>query len=264
MCGTGTEALPTPAHLPHMSTPAQPRRRDGRFGHTTRVEAAVRLTGASPHGPTDTLLGAEPPLVEHDGVFHVGTFEVADKQDWSYEGLGLSVSVDPDDWAHIARLPGPAWCVTRPDGGPLRFVSWHDLPDHARDRVRAWGADQGWLTQETRFRLTYFDDEADCVVWSDFSTRDEAADEAEAMDLDPDDPANSLTETLVWRPTAAFPDSRVDPEDDPTDVLLAHHVRLERPDLDGVWWNDTYAPESLSCPRGVLVHDLASYQRRLA
>lgn len=38
--------------------------------------------------------------------YHVGTLKKEDKRNDSYEGLGLSVSICPDAWRKIAKLPG--------------------------------------------------------------------------------------------------------------------------------------------------------------
>lgn len=232
----------------------------GQFGASTRAEAGLALPGP---GVGDPVLG-EPPLVALDEAFHVGTLDAADRADWSYEGEGLSISLHPDDWAQIARLGGPTWTLTRPDGEPLRLVSWHDLDDDTRDAIRAWGAEQGWVEQQTVYRVTYLgmDDNGEDVICSfECATAEDAEAEAEGYEVDPEHPDTDFLVTSAWRPTARFPDQRISADCDPTDVLLAHYIREQRPDLDGVWWDDEYDPYALSAPRGVLVHDLDGYTR---
>lgn len=243
----------------------------GQFAASARGEAAVGLLdrepATAPEPAPDPVLG-EPALVTFDEVAHVGTLDATDRQDWSYEGEGLSVSVNPDDWSAIARLgDAPTWTLTRTDGEPLRFVSWHDLDPRARTAVRAWGTEQGWIAEKTVYRVTYLgmdDNGYDTICSFEATTAEDAEEEAALCDVDPDHPDTDFLVTTAWRPTADFPDRRIGRDDDPTDVLLAHYVREQRPDLDGVWWADAYAPESLSCPRGVLVHDLDGYRRRSA
>lgn len=205
----------------------------------------------------DPVLGT-PTLVGTGHVFHVGTLNAADREAVSYEGDGLSVSVDPDDWAQIARLPGDTWSLERPDGAPLRFVSWHDFDHESRDRVRAWAADKGWVAQRDIHRLTYVDADSGEDVTLDFDHFEEACETVDDEFLDD----YQITATTAWRATHAFGE-RIAFRDqvDPTDVLLGAYIREHRPDLDGVWWADDHDPERLSAPRGVLVHDLDGYTR---
>lgn len=231
-----------------------PRDSGGRFAEYATAEVTdVDLSDPAP----DPVLG-EPTLVGVGTVFHVGTLNAVDRADWSYEGEGLSVSVDPDDWAGIARLSGDTWSMERPDGEPLRFVSWHDFDEEARNRVRTWAAEKGWVTERDIYRLTYTDADSGERTWVDTATAEEAQDEVEVHYLDD----YEITATTAWRATTDFPE-RIAFRDqvDPTDVLLAAYIRENRPDIDGVWWADDHAPEVLSCPRGVLVHDLDGYDR---
>lgn len=224
----------------------------GQFAASARDEAQVRLDAG-----TDPL--PEPlPVIEHEQVFHVGTLDGSDRKAASYEGDGLSVSIHPDDWAQIAKLPGATHRIQAEDQ-PLRFVSFHDLDPEARDRLRAWGAEQGWMTERQVYRVSYFDDEWDDVISMEFDDPAEAEAEATALDLDPDDEHTAFVTTSAWRPTPDFPAERVNTDSDPTDLLLAHYVREHRPDIDGIWWEDTYAPEHLSAPRGVLVREPGDY-----
>ena len=231
-----------------------PRDSGGRFTEYATGEAPdLDLTAPT----ADPVLGT-PTLVGSGAVYHVGTFDPADREAVSYEGDGLSVSVDPDDWASIARLPGDTWSLERPDGEPLRFVSWHDFDDDARDRVRAWAAEKGWITQREVQRLTYLDPDTEETTTAEFSSFEEACEEVDAMWLDD----YRIDATTVWRATDDFGE-RIAFRDqvDPTDVLLGSYIRENRPDLDGVWWADDHDPENLSAPRGVLVHDLDAYER---
>lgn len=213
----------------------------GQFTASARTEGGVIL--ASP----DPVLGTDPPLVEFDEVYHVGTLDAADRKGGSYEGEGLSVSLHPDEWSQIAKLPGQTWTLERADGDPLRLVSWHDLDDVVRGQAR------GWVRREEVYVLRKWDDEYEQWLSFEFLTREEAEAEAEFAEDD-------IASDVSWRATDDFP-GRVYTDVDCSDVLLAAYVRHERPDLDGVWWEDDYDPDVLSCPRGVLVHDLDRYER---
>lgn len=195
------------------------------------------------------------PLLVFPEVFHVGSINPADRTSASYEGEGLSISIHPADWTRIARLGGnPTWVLRHPDRTPLRFVSWHDLSLSDRDALRQWGQDRGWVEQRQVYRVSWFDDEFDDTLSMDFATEAEAREEAESAD-------SEVEAVAVWRPTAAFPAPRIGTDADPSDALLSLWVAEQRPDIDGVWWDDTYDPLRLSCPRGVLVHDVSRYER---
>lgn len=199
------------------------------------------------------------PLVSLDEVFHVGTLNIDDRADWSYEGDGLSVSIHPDEWAQIAKLGRTTWVIRKPEWEDLTFVSWHDLSSEDRDALRQWAHARGWVEQRQVFRVSWEDADWHDTVSMDFDSEPEACVEAEFRIQNEDTDAR-VEPVTVWRPTATFPESRTSRDADPTDVLLAVYVRETRPDLDGVWWDDDFDPEGLSCPRGVLVHDLSRYQ----
>lgn len=198
------------------------------------------------------------PVVAFAEVFHVGTLNEAERKDASHEGDGVSVSLHPDDWISIARLGrGPVWSFDRADDEPLRFLDWHNLTSEQRDGLRTWGASQGWVTRRQVYNVLWEDEDwPGETIFMPFDSEDEARYEAEGRDDARIQPATA------WRPTDTFPEARIDADVDPSDILAALYVREYRPDLDGVWWEDTYAPELLSCPRGVLVHDLGAYERR--
>ena len=46
------------------------------------------------------------PVRKFSHVFHIGTFDIQNRKDFSYEGAGLSVSRDPEAWYKIAKLGG--------------------------------------------------------------------------------------------------------------------------------------------------------------
>lgn len=200
------------------------------------------------------------PLITFDEVYHVGAFTHADRADWSYEGDGLSVSVHPDEWAQIAKLGRTTWVLRKPEWADITFASWHDLTTEDRETLRQWAQAQGWIEQRNIFRLSWEDEDWNDTVSMDFDTETEATAEADARH-DNEDTDTHIEQVTVWRATTTFPSIRTDRETDPTDALLAAYIRQTRPDLDGVWWDDTFEPDLLSCPRGVLVHDLTRYER---
>jgi hypothetical protein len=223
------------------------RRADGTFGTRTRAEPTLTELD-----PGDPLLG-QPPLVEFNEVFHVGTMSHAARNKESLEGTGLSVSRHPEEWSRIARLGGgQIFTLSRADGNPLRFVSWHELDDSTRDLVRDWACAHDWIEQRVAWRVTYWDDELDEDVFMELETETGARAEADEYETDAE-------EVMVWRATSTFPDDRAARDIDPTDLVLAEYLRSHRPDIDGVWWDDRLDPHAYSAPRGVLVHPLDEY-----
>lgn len=239
-CGLGqSEAL-------HFNSPAE-------YETHLATEAAnsgnSHLNGFSKVGS----ISIDPPIVSFNEVFHVGTFQGGDRKELSYEGDGLSVSRDPSVWAGIARLGGDTWTLTRADGDPLRFADFRGLDSETVEAIRSWGVTNGWVHQQPFYRVE-FEDENEDICWMEFESHDEAWDEADSM-------GGEISETLAWRPTDTFPMDRVDRDSDPLDMLLSVYVTKQRPDVDGVWWDDTFNPANYSCPRGVLLRPLDAYSK---
>ena len=68
------------------------------------------------------------------------------------------------------------------------------------------------------------------------------------------DSGTIVEEALTVVSTAKFPDPTVGAgATDVEQVLATSWVAECVPELDGVWWEDTFDPDGLSAPRGVLV-----------
>ncbi len=92
------------------------------------------------------------PLVSFPKLFHVGTMNVADKQRGSYEGAGLSVSLHPEEWMHIAEIGGPIWECRRRGN---KFIDYYKLSKHNKDVISMWAVHNGWGNYKTVWRVTY-------------------------------------------------------------------------------------------------------------
>ena len=193
------------------------------------------------------------PTCAFDTLFHVGSLNPAEKKSMSYEGQGLSVSLHPDDWTAIARLgANPTWALTKAGAA---LLDHHAMTTAQSAAITAWGVSAGYLTPVTLWSVTWWDEEFDGAVSTLCRTIDEARDEAEDRETE-----NGETVEPVLVPahvaTASFPDSTVlEGTVNPFEPLAALWVAAHRPDLDGVWFEDRYAPELLSCPRGVIAPD---------
>ncbi|MCW3782988.1 hypothetical protein [Defluviimonas salinarum] len=189
-------------------------------------------------------------------VLHVGSLDPASRTARaSLEGPCLSVSVDPEDWGHIARVSGPTWTLVRP--GAL----WLDacgLGDAEKARIRDWAKTAGLAEETTAWRAWQYDDEADDWRYMTLPTREAA--EAECQDMDPDGVPSDNGELV--EPVAALRLTQAamarlerwhDPLDGEAGALILYAMEVlepDHPDLVGIWWNEIHDPLSLSCPRG--------------
>ncbi len=193
-------------------------------------------------------------LLKFPLLYHLGDMNVSKKKRGSYEGSGLSVSGDPEAWASIARLGGKTlWELRKADG---RFLDFHATSTPWRKSVEKWALAQGYLTQGKLYEVSYYDDEQDAEVRTLFTTREAAAEEADAGERD-------VTERKTVLATSAMTErgfQHKDPHGMAQDLAILFYVEDELPKLDGVWWNDNDDPIRLSAPRGVIfARSLASW-----
>ena len=193
------------------------------------------------------------PLLSLNDVTHIGTLNPADKGHFSWEGNGVSVSLDADAWEQIASLGGyPRWHLQR-DGGS--FVSFWELSDFDRETVCAWGVAANLVIRTRKYVFSYRDDELDDEMAVLCESYRQALDEAGSMEVGTD--AISVREVVVATPRMREI-MNMDSGDDAFDHLLGLYVAATSPEVDGVWWEDGYGP--MSVPRGVILpHRVASW-----
>jgi hypothetical protein len=215
---------------------------------TEKATSSTRATKAPP-----VLLGGRAvPVKRFTKLWHVGSLQMADKgiQGPSQEGSGLSVSVHPEDWTSIARLGGyPTWNVQRKSN---RFLDFHKLTPAHRDALQAWGIAKGYIVLKPQWELVYYDSELDDECRCLFDTEEEARREIPDWLEESNHP--KITEVVHPCPTPAMMERlQFDTKFcDAMDMAATFWVEDET-EMDGVWWNDVYAPETLSAPRGVIV-----------
>lgn len=195
---------------------------------------------------------ADLPVCRLDLAWHVGSMNPADKRTWSYEGQGLSVSLHPEEWTTIARLGGhPTWRLTRPGG---TFLDYHALTGDQRAQITAWGLGRGYVTEQPAYFVPFTDEDGEDIGSMAFLDREEAEEEADFRYA-------TVTEARALVATDTFPDPTVRVgEINPDQILTVIWLAETHPEFDGVWWEDTYAPDMLSCPRGVIhPHRLAAW-----
>lgn len=194
------------------------------------------------------------PVIRTKKVFHIGSLKVEDKASVftsSLEGHCLSVSLCPVAWRSIAKIGGyPLWKMEAPDAV---FLDIHKVAENKnlRQAIESWGSAKGYSETKTLWKSWSVDEEGE---WRYMicATESEARGEAEGLDEGPDGrPVVEPTAVLVG--TAALCQriftSRLD-DSDAFDFVAMVWAEDTIPDLDGVWWQETYAPECLSAPRG--------------
>jgi hypothetical protein len=191
------------------------------------------------------IMSVGPPLLEQDTVVHIGTLNPTDKGSSSWEGLGLSVSRDPDAWESIADLGGRSWWTLQRAGG--LFVSYHDLSENERESVCAWGLNKGLVERVRRYRCRYYDDELEEEHYLLFTGREEAELEAEDMESASVDVCYVVVASARMRALTGLNSA------DAFDHLLGLYTAEHTPHVDGIWWEDENAPTRLSAPRGLIL-----------
>lgn len=201
------------------------------------------------------------PVFQPRKVFHVGSMDPAAKgmthNAASHEGNGLSISLHPETWRHIARLSDePTWVLNR-EGA--RFLDAHSLTQAHRDISIQWAEAQGLVEMTAAAQVSYDDLDANCraCVVFDMTSEDGRRNANEEMaDIDPE-AKPKINFMAMPRATQAMSD-RVGfkvPLLNAADIALtcfAEDVLHSALQIDGVWWEDDFSPDNLSAPRGVI------------
>lgn len=192
-------------------------------------------------------------------VAHIGTWPDAPagrtpRRGASYEGIGLSVSVHPDAWQHIARLGGyPLRWMTRRDGRAGLFIDGHA----AYPAAKAWARSQGWVAERAGWEVCWEDDELERRVCINTFDADDAAESVV------DEPPRAIKITLPTGELLRRLDdyygaqtNNVHPAFD--GELVNRWVATQHPEADGVWWDNILDPATLTAPAGLIVPERLS------
>lgn len=178
--------------------------------------------------------------LEDEPLIHIGTLNLADKGEFSYEGHGLSVSTCPEEWERIAQLSGHWHTLSKVNH---RFLDFHLLTTDQRQWITDWGFDHGYVSLQTAYEVTVYDSEEDCDRVCLFETYEEALQEVED-DLPVETQVLKATPRLLERLKCQIPLGLT------FDLLTTLFVEEELL-WDGVFWEDDYG--YLSAPRAVIV-----------
>jgi hypothetical protein len=179
-------------------------------------------------------------------MYHVGRLDQPRRKPAvSYEGSGLSVSLHPDEWRKIARgqVGGDTWELTKEDPKFLMATAAN------KKKAVNWAAANGWIAPQKRYRVSWFDDEMDDTMSTEFDSLEEAQEEADAYGVEPEEVDSFVLDNkgkAYWK--SAFSSK-------PSNSLAKDFAIIwfaEANGYDGVWWNDKLDPDRLSAPRGVI------------
>ena len=188
-------------------------------------------------------------------LWHIGDFDEKDRKESSHEGQLLSVSPNQEvsrSWREIARLGGaPTWKLKKPDGEPFRMLD-------SQTKIGDWGVGT-YVEKTTYWKVSWDDDEGEERYFL-FEHKKEADMEMDGLE----DLNGEIGEEPGWKPLPPlqkFWRGKIDPlmVDDARLVAYAHEHGY-----DGVFWNDTHEPESLSAPRGGIFQTPQKLSRELA
>lgn len=192
-----------------------------------------------------------------DEVWHVGSLDPASRtRRPSLEGPCLSVSVDPQDWGHIARIAGPVWTLNRPG------ATWLDacnLTDSERAGIMSWAEAEGLAEPCELWRAWIYDSEADSwsyMTCADYESALEEIDGDTLCDGVPSETGGLVDSVSGWSLTDRGMETlerwadRLDGEAGAIILYAMLKLAPEMPELAGIWWDELHDPLSLSCPRG--------------
>jgi len=184
------------------------------------------------------------PFIKLNKVYHVGSLDIKRKSSSSYEGSGLSVSLNPKEWQKINPMTQGDLFELSKNGG--LFIDKHNINKKQQQFIVQWGVVNKYVIQQVTYRYHYYDDEFEQEVYQEFNSLEQAKHEAGDGDIRPFKkglkPTNKLkneTRQSTIGPSSTF------------DFLLTLYVEKETK-FDGVWWNDELDVLKYSAPRGVI------------
>lgn len=183
--------------------------------------------------------------ISFDTLYHVGTLNAADKGlrfKGSYEGSGLSVSLDPARWIQIAKLGGfPTWKMTRDT--EATFVNRHELDESDIENIKTWAAEKHYFVEKDCWMVTWDDDELESEMCISLNSLEEAREE------NPYNTDENITKgTRLIATEELLERSAIYSRTDCTDGLII--AWAEDHGYAGVWWEDEDG--AYSCARGTI------------
>lgn len=221
------------------------------------------MPAAKPAPEASTPATSKLPTRKVDALWHWGSLDAGQKFERgpSYEGNLFSMSACPEAWRQICRFGGKQ-LHTKADSSTL--LDMHSILDGKSKAAKAlkqeisdWGLALGLLEERAIFSVSWYDDELEDEVSTDFLTRSEA--EAELFEDEED--GRTLTESLNLVGTASLLSKHGfrGHEIIGVEYAVIEWAQAKFPGvLDGVYWAEIHDPDIYSAPRaGLFPFDLA-------
>ena len=222
------------------------------------------LMPTAEHAPEASAPGTSKlPTRKVDALWHWGSLDASQKFERgpSYEGNLFSMSACPEAWRQICRFGGKQ-LHTKADSTTL--LDMHSIlhgktkaATALKQEISNWGIAQGLLEEKTIFKVSWYDDELEDHLSSDFLTRSEA--EAELYEDEED--GRTLTESLNLVGTRSLLSKHGfrGHEIIGVEYAVIEWAQAKFPGvLDGVYWAEIHDPDRYSAPRaGLFPFDLA-------
>ncbi len=202
-------------------------------------------------------------IIKIDAVTHIGEIDIAKKSKGSYEGPGLSVSVHPGAWSHIAEI-GTDGFILRKKELPLEFADALRLTKSEMTKINQWALENELLVYSEVFEVSYFAEDTETRRSFECQSREEAESEIEDM-LRPriKGPLLKLKATQKLLDISYCRDT---PERISSalafDYALIAYAEANLA-VDGVWWEEELDAYELSAPRGVLFNQKLEHLEKI-
>lgn len=203
----------------------------------------------------------EIPIFRIPRVHHVGQIDAAGATKGSLEAHCLSVSNCPMAWRQIARLGDrPLHQLSKDDGTFLDVIRCLETPE-IRLAIENYGINAGYAQRSTLYRAWSYDSEDESWRFSLHKTENEAFTESdsggryetstEVLGPDENTPGIESVQVLTGAMDLQLRTRQFSLEShDVLDLIAICWTEDCLHQVDGVWWAETYSPESLSAPRG--------------
>lgn len=180
-------------------------------------------------------------------IFHVGTMDLSQKSEFSYEGNGLSISNCPDVWCRITEghTHGDCFQLIKSD---MKLLDYYGLTEAEKQEIQEWAIKEGYAVPGKLYKSIFYGEEGE-EYFSLYDSFDAAMEEADYEEECIKEVAGLLpTEKLLGQSLVEV--ELLDMPDIITE-LYAEQVL----GYDGVYWDEVLDEMSYSAPRGVIFND---------
>ena len=207
------------------------------------------------------------PVLTINKLYHVGDMTSQDKESYSYEGDGLSVSVTPISWQKIAKInSNKIFGFSKADACFVDVLKIKEDP-MLYGFILEWACDANLLEQKSFWSYPVFD-ENDQVQYFNAMTKEDALLELDMFDYGEFNKEDSIKEIKVPVLTSQGSDRSVryphncDAFDMAVYFWVEDYVK-QNYDISGLWWEEDYKVEQFSAPRGLIFpQDIASFNKK--